>query len=131
MLSTCNSHGQDSSYFLGCEEYEKNPYHRINNPTGMIQMGIAENQLSFNLGFMTTRIQQVSVLKVALVSKKLHSFKIIMALADFMSEIRENKMSFNPNNLVLTAGATSANETLMFCLADHGDVILKPFELEQ
>lgn len=41
-----DSHGQDSSYFLGWQEYEKNPYHPIQNPTGIIQMGLAENQVS-------------------------------------------------------------------------------------
>lgn len=43
--ATCNSHGQDSSYFLGWEEYEKNPYDEIKNPDGIIQMGLAENQV--------------------------------------------------------------------------------------
>lgn len=47
-------------------------------------------------------------------------------MADFMSENRGNRVSFNPNKLVLTAGATSANETLMFCLADRGDAFLLP-----
>lgn len=47
--ATSNSHGQDSSYFLGWEEYEKNPYDPIANPGGIIQMGLAENQLSFDL----------------------------------------------------------------------------------
>jgi len=40
-----DSHGQNSSYFLGWQEYEKNPYHLIRNPTGIIQMGLAENQV--------------------------------------------------------------------------------------
>lgn len=43
--ATCNTHGQDSSYFLGWEEYEKNPYDEIKNPDGIIQMGLAENQV--------------------------------------------------------------------------------------
>lgn len=43
-----------------------------------------------------------------------------------MAEIRGNKVSFDPNNLVLTAGATSANETLIFCLADPGEAFLLP-----
>lgn len=50
----------------------------------------------------------------------------MQALAQFMAEIRGNKVSFDSNKLVLTAGATSANETLMFCLADHGDAFLLP-----
>lgn len=43
--ATCNSHGQDSSYFLGWQEYEKNPYDESLNPKGIIQMGLAENQV--------------------------------------------------------------------------------------
>ena len=44
--ATCNSHGQDSSYFLGWEAYENNPFHHTSNPNGIIQMGLAENQVS-------------------------------------------------------------------------------------
>jgi len=43
--ASCNTHGQDSSYFWGWEEYEKNPYDEIKNPDGIIQMGLAENQV--------------------------------------------------------------------------------------
>lgn len=42
-----DSHGQDSSYFLGWQEYQKNSYHQIHNPNGIVQMGLAENQVSF------------------------------------------------------------------------------------
>lgn len=40
--------------------------------------------------------------------------------------MRGNKVKLEAKNLVLTAGATSANETLMFCLADPGEAILLP-----
>ena len=53
-------------------------------------------------------------------------YKYVQALVDFMSEIRGNKVSFDPKKLVLTAGATSANETLMFCLAEPGEAFLLP-----
>ena len=43
-----------------------------------------------------------------------------------MAKLRGNKVKFDPNKLVLTAGATSANETLIFCLADPGDAFLLP-----
>ncbi|XP_055827931.1 1-aminocyclopropane-1-carboxylate synthase 3-like [Solanum dulcamara] len=133
---TCNSHGQDSSYFLGWQEYEKNPYDEIQNPKGIIQMGLAENQLSFDLleswlaqnpdatGF--KRNGESIFRKLALFQDYhgLPDFK--NALVQFMSEIRGNKVTFNSNKLVLTAGATSANETLMFCLANPGDAFLLP-----
>lgn len=47
-------------------------------------------------------------------------------LAEYMSEIRQNKVRFDTKKLVLTAGATSANETLMFCLAEPGEAFLIP-----
>lgn len=50
----------------------------------------------------------------------------MQALVEFMSEVRGNKVTFDPSNLVLSAGATSANETLMFCLAEPGEAFLLP-----
>lgn len=135
-IATCNSHGQDSSYFLGWEEYEKNPYDEVRNPKGIIQMGLAENQLSFDLleswlaknpdvaGF---KRDGKSIFRELALFQDYHglpSFK--KALVDFMAEIRGNKVTFDPNHIVLTAGSTSANETLMFCLAEQGDAFLLP-----
>ncbi|KAE8676449.1 Detected protein of unknown function [Hibiscus syriacus] len=87
-----NSIGQDSAYFHGWQFYEKSPFDQVENPTGIIQMGLAENQ----------------------------------KLVDYMAKMRGNRVKFDPNNLVLAAGATSANETLIFCLADPGEAILLP-----
>ncbi|XP_051115232.1 1-aminocyclopropane-1-carboxylate synthase 3-like [Andrographis paniculata] len=135
--AACNSHGQDSSYFLGWEEYEKNPYDEVSNPSGIIQMGLAENQLSFDLleawlrenpeaaGFKTDDGE--SIFRELALFQDYHGLPAFKnAMVDFMSEIRGNKVSFEPDNLVLTAGATSANETLIFCLADPGDAFLLP-----
>ena len=139
LLSTkasCNNHGQDSSNFLGWEEYEKNPFDEASNPKGIIQMGLAENQLSFDLleawlaanpdaaGFRRDGKSTFRDLALFQDYHGMSSFK--SALADFMSEIRGRRVEFNPNNLVLTAGATSANETLVFCLADQGEAFLLP-----
>ncbi|MFS8016885.1 putative 1-aminocyclopropane-1-carboxylate synthase [Helianthus anomalus] len=134
---TCNSHGQDSSYFLGWEEYEKNPYDEIKNPKGIIQMGLAENQLSFDLleSWLVQNTQPMafknhnnqSIFKELALFQDYHGLPAFKnALVKFMSEIRGGSVSFDPNNLVLTAGATSVNETLMFCLANPGDAFLLP-----
>ncbi|XP_027361909.1 1-aminocyclopropane-1-carboxylate synthase 3-like [Abrus precatorius] len=134
--ATCNSHGQDSSYFLGWLEYDKNPYDEVLNPKGIIQMGLAENQLSFDLleswlaknpdvpGFKSDGKSIFRELALFQDYHGLPSFK--KALVDFMAEIRGNKVTFDPNHIVLTAGATSANETLMFCLAEQGEAFLLP-----
>ncbi|XP_073021115.1 1-aminocyclopropane-1-carboxylate synthase 3-like [Primulina eburnea] len=134
--ATCKSHGQDSSYFLGWQEYEKNPFDPIRNQSGIIQMGLAENQLSFDLlESWIARNQEISGFKktggsifreLALFQDYhgLPAFK--KELVEYMSEIRQNKVKFDPNKVVLTAGATSANETLMFCLAEPGEAFLIP-----
>lgn len=57
--ATCSSHGQDSSYFLGWQEYEKNPYDEVNNPNGIIQMGLAENQVTRFLFLELSLISQI------------------------------------------------------------------------
>lgn len=134
--ATCNSHGQDSSYFLGWEEYEKNPYDNVHNPKGIIQMGLAENQLSFDLleswlaknpdasGF---KRDGKSIFRELALFQDYHGMPAFkQALVDFMAEIRGNKVTFDPNHIVLTAGSTSANETLMFCLAEKGEAFLLP-----
>ncbi|XP_057973634.1 1-aminocyclopropane-1-carboxylate synthase 3 [Malania oleifera] len=132
----CNTHGQDSSYFLGWQEYEKNPYHVALNPSGIIQMGLAENQLSFDLleswladnpdaaGFSKNGSSVFRELALYQDYNGMPAFKQV--LADFMAEIRGNRVTFDPNKLVLTAGSTSANEILMFCLANPGDAFLLP-----
>ncbi|KAK5785085.1 1-aminocyclopropane-1-carboxylate synthase 3 [Gossypium arboreum] len=133
---TCNSHGQDSSYFLGWQEYEKNPYDEVKNPKGIIQMGLAENQLCFDLleswlaknpDAVSFKREEQSIFKELALFQDYHGLPAFKkALVDFMAEIRGNKVSFDTDYLVLTAGATSANETLMFCLAEKGDAILLP-----
>ncbi|CAI9758463.1 unnamed protein product [Fraxinus pennsylvanica] len=134
--ASCNSHGQDSSYFAGWEEYEKNPYDDVKNPKGIIQMGLAENQLSFDLleswlaknpdaaGF---KRNGESIFRELALFQDYHGLPAFKnALGEFMAEIRGNKVSFDSNKLVLTAGATSANETLIFCLANPGEAFLLP-----
>ncbi|KAL8472847.1 hypothetical protein ACS0TY_029240 [Phlomoides rotata] len=134
--ATCNSHGQDSSYFLGWQEYEKNPYDESRNPKGIIQMGLAENQLSFDVleswlaenpdaaGFKNKGESNFRELALFQDYHGLPAFK--NAMVQFMSEIRGNKVKFDPRKLVLSAGATSANESLIFCLADPGEAFLLP-----
>lgn len=43
-----------------------------------------------------------------------------------MERVRGGKAKFDPNRIVMSGGATGANETIMFCLADPGDAFLVP-----
>ncbi|CAI9116022.1 OLC1v1017066C1 [Oldenlandia corymbosa var. corymbosa] len=137
--ATCKSHGQDSSYFLGWQEYEKNPHDDVLNPSGIIQMGLAENQLSFDLleswlaknpeatMFAKNNVNGGSIFRELALFQDYHGLQIFKnELVEYMSEIRQNKVRFDPKKLVLTAGSTSANETLMFCLAEPGEAFLIP-----
>ncbi|XP_054810404.1 1-aminocyclopropane-1-carboxylate synthase 3-like [Prosopis cineraria] len=139
LLSTkaaCNSHGQDSSYFLGWQEYEKNPYDEVMNPEGIIQMGLAENQLSFDLleswleknpDAAGLKRDGKSIFRELALFQDYHGLPAFKnALVDFMAEIRGNTVTFDPDHIVLTAGSTSANETLVFCLGEQGDALLIP-----
>ncbi|XP_011078511.1 1-aminocyclopropane-1-carboxylate synthase 3-like [Sesamum indicum] len=134
--ATCKSHGEDSSYFLGWQEYEKNPHDPVRNPSGIIQLGLAENQLSFDLleswiarnqeptGFMKKGGSIFRELALFQDYRGMPVFK--KELAEYMAAIRQDRVRFDPNNIVLTAGATSANEALMFCLAEAGEAFLVP-----
>ncbi|KAI3424592.1 Aminotran_1_2 domain-containing protein [Psidium guajava] len=133
--ASCNSHGQDSYYFLGWEEYKKNPYDEVKNSNGIIQMGLAENQLSLDLveSWLESNPEATgftnggSTFRDIALFQDYHGLPAFKnALAGFMARIRENKVSFDPNKLVLTAGTTAANEILMFCLAEPGDAFLVP-----
>lgn len=44
-IATNNKHGENSPYFDGWKAYEANPFHPTQNPQGVIQMGLAENQV--------------------------------------------------------------------------------------
>ncbi|KAK8623445.1 hypothetical protein V6N13_118330 [Hibiscus sabdariffa] len=134
--ASCNSHGQDSPYFLGWQVYEKNPFDQAVNPTGIIQMGLAENQLSFDLieswlrknpDVMGLNKDGESVFRELALFQDYHGLPAFKnELVEYMAKTRGNKVKFDPKNLVLAAGATSANETLIFCLVDPGQAILLP-----
>ena len=44
-LAQGNGHGEDSPYFDGWKAYDTDPFHPTINPRGVIQMGLAENQV--------------------------------------------------------------------------------------
>uniref|UniRef100_J3M5Y7 Aminotransferase class I/classII large domain-containing protein n=1 Tax=Oryza brachyantha TaxID=4533 RepID=J3M5Y7_ORYBR len=113
------AHGEDSSpYFAGWKAYDEDPYDAAVNPDGVVQMGLAENQVSVDLleGFRENALFQDY--------HGLDSFR--KAMARLMEKITGGKATFDPDRIVLTAGATAANELLTFILADPGDALLIP-----
>uniref|UniRef100_I1NL24 Aminotransferase class I/classII large domain-containing protein n=2 Tax=Oryza glaberrima TaxID=4538 RepID=I1NL24_ORYGL len=137
-VATSAAHGEDSPYFAGWKAYDEDPYHAVDNPDGVIQMGLAENQVSFDLleaylrdhpeaaGWSTGGAGAGSFRDNALF-QDYHGLKSFRkAMASFMGKIRGGKARFDPDRIVLTAGATAANELLTFILANPGDSLLIP-----
>lgn len=50
-VAVSDTHGENSPYFAGWKAYDENPYDEFTNPTGVIQMGLAENQVSIYINF--------------------------------------------------------------------------------
>ncbi|KAL4318061.1 hypothetical protein GQ457_18G001230 [Hibiscus cannabinus] len=130
-VAVSETHGEDSPYFAGWKAYDGNPYDEVDNRSGVIQMGLAENQVSFDL--LEKYLEQhpeacrAPGFKENALFQDYHGLKSFrQAMANFMEQIRGGKAKFDPDRIVLTAGATAANELLTFILADPGDALLVP-----
>ena len=55
-IATSAAHGEDSPYFAGWRAYDEDPYDPVTNPSGVIQMGLAENQV----GLLTRSLRNAS-----------------------------------------------------------------------
>ncbi|XP_047944402.1 1-aminocyclopropane-1-carboxylate synthase 7-like [Salvia hispanica] len=131
-VAMSETHGEDSPYFAGWKAYDEDPYHETCNPSGVIQMGLAENQVSFDLleqyldqnsnnGISTSSFRENALFQ------DYHGLLCFRkAMASFMEQIRGGRAKFNPERVVITAGATAANELLTFIIANPGDALLVP-----
>ncbi|XP_071706530.1 1-aminocyclopropane-1-carboxylate synthase-like [Rutidosis leptorrhynchoides] len=135
-IATSDQHGENSPYFDGWKAYDQDPFHPSQNPNGVIQMGLAENQISLDLiEEWIAKNPESSICTTDGVEKfkdianfqdyhGLYDFR--KAIAKFIGKARGNKVSFDPDRIVMGGGATGASESLMFCLADPGDGFLIP-----
>ncbi|KAL2547905.1 1-aminocyclopropane-1-carboxylate synthase 7 [Forsythia ovata] len=134
-VAVSETHGEDSPYFAGWKAYDENPYNEAYNPSGVIQMGLAENQVSFDLleEYLEKHSEATNwgntscCFRENALFQDYHGLKSFRkAMASFMEQIRGGRAKFNPERIVITAGATAANELLTFILADPGDALLIP-----
>ncbi|BAT97994.1 hypothetical protein LR48_Vigan11g030000 [Vigna angularis] len=135
-IATNDKHGENSPYFDGWKAYERNPFHPTKNPQGVIQMGLAENQLCFDLiEDWILNHPEASICT----PEGVHQFRNIAnfqdyhglqqfrnAIANWMSKVRGGRVRFDPDRILMSGGATGANEQIMFCLADPGDAFMIP-----
>ncbi|KAJ0910237.1 putative 1-aminocyclopropane-1-carboxylate synthase [Helianthus annuus] len=113
-----------------------NPFHPQHNPDGVIQMGLAENQLSFDLiqkwiesnpSASICTPQGAFGFKETAIFQDYHGLpEFRTAVANFMNRVRGNRVKFDPDRIVMSGGATGAHETLAFCLANPGEAFLVP-----
>lgn len=45
-VADSEKHGENLAYFAGWKAHDEDPYNEASNPSGVIQMGLAENQVS-------------------------------------------------------------------------------------
>ncbi|WJX77496.1 acetyl-coenzyme A synthetase 2 [Trifolium repens] len=135
-IATNDKHGENSPYFDGWKAYESNPFHPTKNPQGVIQMGLAENQLCFDLieeWIRNNPKASICTLEGVNEFRNIANFQdyhglpeFRNAVANFMSKVRGGRVRFDPDRILMSGGATGANELIMFCLADPGDAFLVP-----
>ncbi|KAK7845001.1 1-aminocyclopropane-1-carboxylate synthase [Quercus suber] len=99
-IATNDRHGENSPYFDGWKAYDNNPYHPIDNSDGS---GLGE------------------ILKLPFAPlKEFTNSRILLSSRTIMASRSLDK------RIVMSGGATGANETVMFCLANPGDAFLVP-----
>ncbi|EEF51245.1 1-aminocyclopropane-1-carboxylate synthase [Ricinus communis] len=131
-----DGHGENSPYFDGWKAYDSDPFHPIDNPNGVIQMGLAENQLSFdvvqewlknNPKASICTPEGADEFKNVAIFQDYHGLpEFRNAVANFMAKVRGDRVTFDPDRIVMSGGATGAHEMIAFCLADPGDAFLVP-----
>ncbi|WRX18623.1 Aminotransferase [Theobroma cacao] len=135
-IATGNGHGENSPYFDGWKAYETNPFHPTERPNGVIQMGLAENQLCFDF-FQKWLMKHpeaslcspegVRKFKETALFQDYHGMpEFRKAVAKFMGKVRGDRVKFDPDRIVMSGGATGAHEMVTFCLADPGEAFLVP-----
>ncbi|KAL5570045.1 hypothetical protein UlMin_026620 [Ulmus minor] len=127
----------DSPYYIGMDKVKDDSYDRLDNPDGIIQLGLAENRLCFDLiekwvsdnftnSILGTDGGKLNISGIAAYQPFDGLFELKVAIAGFMCQVMGKRVTFDPEQIVLTSGATPAIEILCFCLADTGNGFLVP-----
>ncbi|KAJ0964107.1 hypothetical protein J5N97_029229 [Dioscorea zingiberensis] len=130
--TSISSTDHESPHYEGFSKCFDDPFDRVTNPNGIVQLGLAENRLTMDL--LTEWI--AGSVKASLMDPEVGGLvsyqpfdglvELKTALAGFMDQVMRGSISFSPSQMIITAGATSAIETLSFCLADPGHAFLIP-----
>ncbi|KAI7743239.1 hypothetical protein M8C21_003587, partial [Ambrosia artemisiifolia] len=129
----------DSPDIIGMDKVAADPYDRVGNPNGVVQLGVAQSLLTLDLieNWITENLNQsilgggdnrggLSLSDIITYQPLDGMTELKVAMAGFMSQVGGGTVTFNPSQIVLTSGATPAIEILCFALADYGDAFLVP-----
>lgn len=135
-IAAGNGHGEESAYFDGWKAYENDPFHPVNKPLGVIQMGLAENQLCFDLvkewimknpSASICTAEGIDEFQDTAIFQDYHGLpQFRKAVAKFMEKVRGDRVKYDESRIVMSGGATGAHELMTFCLADPADAFLVP-----
>ena len=106
-MVTGNGHGENSPYFDGWKAFEDNPFHPTDNPHGVIQMGLAENQVTkiynfLSVHFINLKYTQESQSLVALyIYVYIHGFYVLFNL-QLSFDLVEEWLMKNPEASICT-----------------------------
>ncbi|KAK4280470.1 hypothetical protein QN277_012094 [Acacia crassicarpa] len=126
-----------SPYYIGLERVFLDPYDPVNNPDGIIQLGLSANKLCLDLieKWLSANVKEsligtddvsLSINGIAAYQPFDGTEEMKMAMSNFMSLVLGGSVKFDPSNIILTSGGTPAIEILSFCLADQGNAFLVP-----
>jgi len=110
----------------GFQEAQKNPYHKTDNPSGIIHLGVAENQL------MVEELLQRLPTLLDLESRHLHyghntgSQELRTQVTKLINRYFNVQSEILPEHITVHTGVTSAINDLAYVLCDEGDGILIP-----
>ncbi|WVZ86828.1 LOW QUALITY PROTEIN: hypothetical protein U9M48_033552 [Paspalum notatum var. saurae] len=130
-VASGDGHGENSSYFDGWKAYDMNPFDLHSNRDGVIQMGLAENQLSLDLieeWSLSHPEASICTPQGASQFRRIANFQDYHGLPERWPSSwgGGGKVAFDPDRIVMSGGATGPQDTLAFCLADPGDAYLVP-----
>ncbi|XP_042006371.1 probable aminotransferase ACS10 [Salvia splendens] len=122
--------------FEGLKQAEEDVFDEVENPNGVIHLCSAENRLLWDMvqcWFADHMSMTQSVTGGELSISGITSYQpfdglkdLKKAVAGFMCQVVGRPLFSNPEQLVITAGAAPAIETLVFSLADQGNAFLVP-----
>ncbi|XP_071955310.1 1-aminocyclopropane-1-carboxylate synthase-like protein 1 [Antedon mediterranea] len=112
----------------GFQEVAKNPYHKDNNPKGIINLGTAENKLMYDVLSKKLAEPDLHIWRkdMLMYSNIAGYYEFRETIAEFLTKRTNAVTPLDPNKMAVMNGCGSVIETIAFAVSDAGDVWLTP-----